>query len=116
MNRQTFADAVDRDDVASRECARSLRAGDPFQVGAQIVETDRLLDIYRRRATHVQRIGIAADGFDQAVTDIAECGYSSLRLAAVEGRESARHFQVFLAPHADEVVACLSVDQSWKDA
>jgi len=95
---------------------RALRAGDPFEVGEQVVDTDHLLVIYRRRATHVQRLGIATDGFDRAVTDIAECGHSGLRLAAVEGRESARHFQVFLAPHADEVVACLSVDQSWQDA
>ena len=73
------------------------------------VATSNLLTIYRRRAGHVEDIGLSTLGFREAVQRLEETPHTSLRLAGVEGATGYPACVVFLAPDKAAVVAALAV-------
>lgn len=73
------------------------------------VATSNLLTIYRRRAGHVEDIGLPTLGFREAVQRLEETPHTSLRLAGVEGATGYPACVVFLAPDEAAVVAALAV-------
>ena len=73
------------------------------------VATSNLLTIYRRRAGHVEDIGLPTLGFRETVQRLQETPHTSLRLAGVDGATGYPACTVFLAPNEAVVVAALAV-------
>lgn len=71
--------------------------------------TANLLTIYRRRADHVEAIGLPTLGFREAVQRLEETSHETLRLAGVEGAKGYPWCVLFLAPDEPAVVASLAV-------
>ena len=61
------------------------------------------------RAKHVAENGLEHGGFGQALTDLKARSTESVRLGQVTDSGGNRHYQLFLAPDTDEVIACLWV-------
>ena len=68
-----------------------------------------LLTIYRRRADHVEAIGLAHGGFDVALAELEAREAEEVRIGRVEDSVGERHYQLFLSVGVDDVVACLWV-------
>jgi hypothetical protein len=73
------------------------------------VHTSNLLAIYRRRAAHVEAIGLPTLGFRESVERLANTPHETLRIAGVQGPRGYPWCVVFLAPDHIEVVAALAV-------
>ena len=71
--------------------------------------TANLLTIYRRRAAHVEDIGLPTVGFRDAVERLEQTPHETLRLAAVDSASGHPACVVFLSPTEPEVVAALAV-------
>lgn len=71
--------------------------------------TASLLTIYRRRARHVQDIGLPTEGFQETVMRLETTLYGTLRVAVAEGAGGYPWCVVFLAPDHAEVMAALAV-------
>jgi len=82
------------------------------------VPTSSLLTIYRRRADHVDAIGLPTLGFREAVQRLEETAHEDLPLAGVEGAKGYPSCTLFLAPDEPTVLLaslyldhCRSLDQ-----
>jgi hypothetical protein len=73
------------------------------------VPTSNLLTIYRRRADHIEAIGLPTLGFREAAQRLEETPHENLRLAGIEGAKGYPRCVVFLAPDEPAVVASLAV-------
>lgn len=73
------------------------------------VPTSELVAMYRRRAGHVEDIGLPTLGFREAVQRMAVTPHTALRLAGFEGESGYAKCVVFLAPDEPDVVAVLAV-------
>lgn len=71
--------------------------------------TANLLTIYRRRAAHVEAIGLPTVGFRDAVQRLEQTPHETLRLAGVDSASGHPACVVFLAPDEPVVVAALAV-------
>lgn len=71
--------------------------------------TANLLTIYRRRATHVEEIGLPTIGFRDVVERLEQTPHEALRLAGIEGANGYPWCVVFLSPTEPTVVAALAV-------
>ena len=66
--------ALRRTDSASRACSAALTRGAEFKVYEEATATAKLQPTTdRRRAEHVDAIGLEHDGFDQALADLEAC-------------------------------------------
>ncbi|MGW0809244.1 hypothetical protein [Nonomuraea sp. NPDC002799] len=87
-----------------------------FEIWPDPIEALYLTRAYQRRARLTHRLEIPSLGFDEAVTLLSGCGLQHLILGVVKGTDPAYHFQLFLAPDASRVVACLGVSQQARKA
>jgi hypothetical protein len=71
--------------------------------------TANLLTIYRRRASHVRRVGLPTLGFDETVQRLESTSYEQLRLVAIDGPERYPWCLLFASPELTEIVAALAV-------
>lgn len=111
MERDAVISALRRPDSASRCCAAALASGAAFKIWDNAVPTVDLLATYRRRGKHVAAIGIQHEGFNETLADLERSGAAAVRLGQVTDRAEHRHYQLFLAAEADQVLACLWVAQ-----
>lgn len=109
MNRAALIDAFRRSDAVTRACVAALDSGAEFEVFEGTSDVADLIAIYGRRSRHVGAIGLPHGGFDQALTDLRVVSDERVRLGQVQDGHGLRHYQLFLASDADEVIACLWV-------
>ena len=107
MDRAALIRAFRVTDPSSRACAAALVEGADFEVFDGTPAVADLVTIYTRRAKQVAAIGLEHSGFDRALSDLNVCPTESVRLGHVTDRAGQRHYQLFLSPDTDEVVACL---------
>lgn len=93
---------------SSEACAQALLQGAEFEHwDSDSVPAAQLAVIYRRRAKHARRVGLAASGIDEAVKFFEAAEDRPVSLAIVHGAEW--EYPVFLAADGSSVVACLTV-------
>ncbi|WP_101395997.1 hypothetical protein [Phycicoccus duodecadis] len=109
MDRAALIGALQRATPASLACTAALEEGADFEVSDGTTATVDLITIYSRRAKHVAAVGLEHGGFDRALSDLSACPADAVRLGHVTDRAGQRHYQLFLTPDADDVVACLWV-------
>ena len=109
MHRGALVGAFRGTTPTSQGCLVALTEGADFEVWDEATAISDVIEIYSRRAEHVAAIGLEHGGFDQALRGLEACTAGAVRLGQVTDRASQRHYQLFLAPDADEVVACLWV-------
>jgi hypothetical protein len=109
MDRAALIGALRGTDPASQGCVVALTEGADFHVGDDAPPVPDLVRIYSRRAKHAAAIGLEHGGFDRALADLNACPTGAVRLGQVTDRAGQRHYQLFLSPNADDVVACLWV-------
>jgi len=71
--------------------------------------TAHVATIYRRRASHVARIGLPTLGFDEAAQQLTATEHRTLRLIGIEAAGGHPSCVVFLAPDEPTVIASLAV-------
>lgn len=71
--------------------------------------TADLLTIYRRRADHVEEIGLPTLGFRETVDRLALTPHERLRLVLISGASGHPWCVLFTAPDEPELVAVLAV-------
>ena len=109
MDRAALINAFRRTDPVSRACISALSGGADFEVFDNTTDVASVVTIYTRRAEHVAAIGLEHGGFDQALSDLTARSTEDVRLGQITDSAGHRHYQLFLAPDADEVIACLWV-------
>lgn len=99
---------------AARTCSVAGAGGADFQIWDDTTTASGdLASIYRRRGRHVTSAGRENGGFDDAVAALEARHPGLVRLGQVTDAVGERHYQLFLAPDADEVVGCLWVRHEW---
>ena len=109
MDRSALIGAFQRRDPVSEACRTALAEGAAFEVFDGTTDVTSLVTIYTRRAEHVSAIGLEHGGFEQALTELRARPAEEVRLGQVTDGVGQRHYQLFLAPDTDDVVACLWV-------
>ncbi|PUA80510.1 hypothetical protein [Nocardioides currus] len=109
MDRNALIEALQRPDSASQECLSAVAQGAEFEVFEGTVPVAELLTIYQRRRAHVDAVGLAHGGFDQALTVLKTHEVEGARLGQVTDRVGHRQYQLFLPADHDGVLACLWV-------
>jgi hypothetical protein len=109
MDRAALIAALRRTDPASRACSAAVTGGADFLVWENPTAVADLVAIYSRRARHVATMGLEHDGFDHALSELDACRTEAVRLGQVTDRIAKRHYQLFLSPDSDDVIACLWV-------
>lgn len=109
MDRAALIGAFRSTDRASQKCIAALTEGHDFEVSDEAISVSDLARIYSRRAEHVAAIGLENGGFDRALADLNACPTGTVRIGQVTDHTERRHYQLFLSPDADHVVACLWV-------
>jgi hypothetical protein len=71
--------------------------------------TSNLLTIYRRRASHLEDIGLPTLGYPETVGRLAQSQYERLRMVLITGATGHPWCVLFLAPDEPQVVAALAV-------
>ncbi|MFI6482555.1 hypothetical protein ACIBH1_31795 [Nonomuraea sp. NPDC050663] len=94
---------------AASACRSVLLAGGTFQVYEGAVSVGSLFSTYRRRERLTRTKGVDSLGFASAVALLEACEFEQVLVGYVQGGEPPYHFQVFLAPDATRLVACLGV-------
>lgn len=112
MDRATLIGAFRGSDATTEACTAALTHGADFEVFDGTTAVADLVTIYSRRAKHVATIGLKHGGFEQALSDLDDCPSEVVRLGQVTDHAGRRHYQLFLSPEADRVVACLWVHHS----
>ncbi|MFG1871355.1 hypothetical protein [Micromonospora arborensis] len=98
-------------------CRDALRAGYDFKVFDGAVPVGALVTTYRRRERHTRTRGIRTLGFVQAVERLVSAEeLGKLLIGQVGGAGTPWFYQLFLAPDASRLVACLAVSQDREDA
>ncbi len=109
---------MDRDDLtsmlaglgaAAELCRKDLDQGADLALLPGLVDKDRLHEIYRRRAIHIQEHDVESIDAFQAADDLDSTSCPRLALARVSGGASGYIFQLFLDPALQRVVTCLGV-------
>src|SRR4051812_42107177 len=77
--------------------------------GDSLVPTSNLLTIYRRRASHVEGIGLPTLGFRETVDRLEKTTHPMLRVAAVVAGGGYPACVMFIEPEELAVVAALAV-------
>lgn len=94
-------------------CLAALEQRDTVVDADEILEhsaaTANLLTIYRRRADHVDEIGLPTLGFRESVDRLAATGHDRMRLVLVTGASGYPWCVLFVAPHEADLVAILAV-------
>ncbi|MET8266885.1 hypothetical protein ACFYP0_18865 [Micromonospora arida] len=118
MERDTLIILLSAEDGDIYEsCRDALRAGYDFKVFDGAAPVGALVTAYRRREHHTRTRGIRTLGFVQAVNRLISAEeLGELLIGQVGGAETPWFFQLFLAPDASRVVACLAVSQDREDA
>ena len=109
MDRRALIGAFEGTTPTSQACLVALTEGADFEVWDEATAIPDLIKIYSRRAEHVAAIGLGHGEFDRGLRDLKVYTADAVTLGQVTDSAGQRHYQVFLAPHADEVVACLWV-------
>ncbi|MFG2048842.1 hypothetical protein ACGFIW_15600 [Micromonospora sp. NPDC048935] len=98
-------------------CREALRAGYDFKVFDGEIPVGALVTTYRRRERHTRTRGIRTLGFVQAVERLVSAEeLGELLIGQVGDAGTAWLYQLFLAPDASRLVACLAVSQDREDA
>jgi len=77
--------------------------------GDAATPTTQLLTIYRRRAKHVQKVGLPTLGFDEALKKLEVTPHERLTIALAQAKGGHPHCVAFLAEDLSVVVATLAV-------
>jgi len=72
---------------------------------------EQLANSYARRQRAMERTGTPTVGFPEAVQALRAYTPGEVLLGSVTLDDPPIHFQLFLTPDADKVLACLGVDQ-----
>lgn len=118
MERDTLIVLLNAEDGDVYEsCRNALRAGYVFEVFDRAAPVEALLTTYRRRERHLRVRGVRTLGFAQAVDRLVSAEeLGELLLGQVGGAETPWFYQLFLAPDASRLVACLAVGQDGQGA
>lgn len=107
MDRNDLVSALQRAGGSAHACSIAVAGGADFEVWDNLVPAKELVTTYGRRHQHVEAIGLDNDGFETSVAALVSS--TEVRLGQVSDRDANRHYQLFLAAEADEVIGCLSV-------
>jgi hypothetical protein len=108
-DREQLVAALHRTDNAHQAARKALLHEGDYVIRDERVSTDRIHRLYRRRERYTREAGRETLGFARAVTDLATTDLLTLRLGYITGSAPPRHFQLFMAPDEQVVVACLAV-------
>ncbi|MEU1394157.1 MULTISPECIES: hypothetical protein [unclassified Nonomuraea] len=112
MDRETLIQLLDSaGGEAGHACRRALATEADFEIWPDPVEALQLTKTYQRRARLTHRLEIPSLGFEEAVAQLSACGLQHLILGIVKSTEPAYYFQLFLAPDASRLVACLGISR-----
>ncbi|GAA2605780.1 hypothetical protein GCM10010399_41010 [Dactylosporangium fulvum] len=92
-------------------CGEAIRAGAEYVVWDHTLPADQLARSYSLRARHMAKIGNPMLGGDEAIRQLQASGDRPLRTGEAKVEDPPTHFQIFLTPEADRVVACIGIDQ-----
>jgi hypothetical protein len=96
---------------AETACRQALRGNAEFVVYAERIAAEQLANSYARRHRAMERTGTPTVGFPEAVAALRAHMPGEVLLGSVTIDDPPIHFQLFLTPAADKLVACLGVDQ-----
>jgi hypothetical protein len=96
---------------AETACRQALLGNAEYVVYAERMAAEQLANSYARRQRAMERTGTPTVGFAEAVQALRAHTPGEVLLGSVTLDDPPIHFQLFLSPGADKVVACLGVDQ-----
>jgi hypothetical protein len=109
VNQEQLLAALSGAGEAAGLCRRALLTGAELEVFPGVVPTAELRTIYRRRAEHLRRTGIAAIDADEAADRLDRTTHVDLVIGKVDGGPGDHFFQLFFDPAIEHLVACLTV-------
>jgi hypothetical protein len=97
---------------AETACRQALQERNAeYVVYAERMAAEQLANSYARRQRAMERTGTPTVGFPEAVQALRAYTPGEVLLGSVTLHDPPIHFQLFLTPDADKVLACLGVDQ-----
>jgi hypothetical protein len=96
---------------AETACRQALHRDAEYVVYAERIAAEQLASSYARRQRAMERTGTPTVGFPEAVAALRAHMPGEVLLGSVTLDDPPIHFQLFLTPDADKLVACLGVDQ-----
>ncbi|MCC5579247.1 hypothetical protein IMZ11_26825 [Microtetraspora sp. AC03309] len=98
-----------RESAADRACRAALRSMASYTIWEDPIPLRPLLTTFRRRARLLRRLGTPTLDFDETVARLEACGLEVVCLGLVQAADPPYHFQLFLTPGLDQLIACLGV-------
>ncbi|WP_433223391.1 hypothetical protein [Microtetraspora malaysiensis] len=109
MERQELIRLLTRESAADRACRAALRSMASYTVWDSPAPLRLLLTAFRRRSRLLRRLGTPTLDAGETIARLEACGLEIVCLGLVQATDPPYHFQLFLAPDLDQLIACLGV-------
>ncbi|WP_067141653.1 hypothetical protein [Microtetraspora malaysiensis] len=109
MDRQELMRLLIRESAADRACRAALHSMASYTIWENPVHLRPLLTTFRRRVGLLRRLGTPTLDSDETIARLEACGLEVVCLGLVQAADPPYHFQLFLSPGLDQLIACLGV-------